>query len=99
MFSIIYLPFALGLKIIKYVLNNIYLCTVIITKITAKSQFEKLTFSQTTFSEISRLYRTSPYVTCFNRLLGHCNATPRHATPLTGSSLRYHYDASHVAIQ
>ena len=49
MFSIIYLPFALGLKIIKYVMNYIYLCTFIVTKIIAKSQFEKLTIFKNYF--------------------------------------------------
>ena len=60
MLSPIYLPFALGLNIIRYILNSIYACQFIVTKIIAKSQIENLTFSQMTFREISRLNRTTP---------------------------------------
>ena len=43
MLSHIYLPFALGLNIVKYVLNNIYVCPFPVTKLIQKSQPENLT--------------------------------------------------------
>ena len=45
-FSRIYLPFVLGLHIIKYVWNNLYVCPFIYAKIIATSPFENLTFPQ-----------------------------------------------------
>ena len=58
MFSGIDIPFALG-TLLSVLLNNLYVCPFIVTKILAKSQFENLTISQMTLREISRLNRTS----------------------------------------
>ena len=49
MLNHIYPPFALGLKIIKYVLNNVYVCLFIVMKIIVKITVRKLDFSHMTF--------------------------------------------------
>ena len=51
MLSRIYLPFSICLNITKNILNNLYVCPFIVTKIIAKTQFENLTFWQMTFRE------------------------------------------------
>ena len=59
MSSRIFIPFALGLNIIKYVLIIYMYAHALSRKLLQKLHFENLTFSQMTFREIPRLYRTS----------------------------------------
>ena len=60
MLSSINLPFALGMSIIKYVLNDLYVCPFIVRILFVKIKVLKFDFSQMIFREITCLNRISP---------------------------------------
>ena len=68
----IYRPLALGLNIITYALNNLYLCPFIVTKRITKSRFENLIIIQMTVKEILALtgHLVSSFSFLFSALIG-----------------------------